>query len=184
MSKIDPEPYEEFNLRGPSKSSRKRESNALQDLGEELMALSPQQLEQLDLPELLKEAVKVGQGIKAHGGLARQRKYIGKILRGLDSSPIRIGLTALKGESAAQVRLQHQSESWRDRMIAEGDDAVNEFVGLFPEVDRQRLRQLVKDSRTDRARDLPPKSARLLYKSVRECLESDAQLGEKEHPDE
>ena len=40
-----------FNVRGPSKSSRKRESSQLQDLGELLMALSKEQLERLDLPE-------------------------------------------------------------------------------------------------------------------------------------
>ena len=172
LNRFDGEGGEEFNLRGPSKSSRKRESNALQDLGEELMTLSQQQLEQLNLPEVLKEAVIIGQGIKAHGGLARQRKYIGKILRGLDSAPILAGLMSLRGESVAKVRLQHQSEFWRDRMIAEGDGAVNDFVSLFPQSDRQRLRHLVKDSLAERARDLPPKSARLLFKMIRESLES------------
>jgi len=109
MSDFEYEEEELFNVRGPSKSSRKRESNALQDLGEELMRLSRQQLEDLDLPENLLEAVRVGQSITAHGGLLRQRKYIGKILRSLDSGPIREGLSALRGETAALIRLQHQS---------------------------------------------------------------------------
>ena len=185
LSSINDEFIEEFNLRGPSKSSRKRESTALQDLGEELMALSPQQLEQLDLPDALKEAVLIGQGIRAHGGLARQRKYIGKILRGLDASPIRAGLMALRGESAAKIRQQHQAESWRDRMLADGDPAVNDFVARFPTADRQRLRRLVKDSVIERERALAPKSARLLFRTIRECLEESVSVHEEEiHNDE
>lgn len=174
MSDLEHEYEEEelFNVRGPSKSSRKRVSHGLQDLGEELMALSRQQLEALDLPENLLEAVLVGQGINAHGGLLRQRKYIGKILRTLDSGPIREGLQALRGETVAQIRLQHQSEAWRDRMLAEGDAAVNGFVGDFPSADRQKLRQLVRDARKEKEREAPPKSARLLFKEIRLVLDA------------
>lgn len=179
-----PDEEEWFNFRGPSKSSRKRESTGLQDLGEELMSLSPQQLERLDLPEGLKEAVLIGQGIKAHGGLARQRKYIGKLLRAMDASSIRDGLMTLRGESAAEVRLQHQAEMWRERMIEEGDGAVNDFVGRYPDADRQRLRQWVKDARMESTRSMPPKSSRLLFKAVRDHLVAEVGLNEGEHPDE
>ena len=171
MSDFEYEEEELFNVRGPSKSSRKRESNALQDLGEELMQLSRQQLEDLGLPENLFEAVRVGQTITAHGGLLRQRKYIGKILRSLDSGPIREGLSALRGETAALVRIQHQSEMWRDRMIAEGDAAVNAFVGSHPEADRQKLRQLSRESKKEREKSAPPRAARLLFKELRGVLE-------------
>ena len=52
---------EYFNFRGPSKSSRKRDSTAMQDLGAELLELSDDQLERLELPDALLEAVRVGQ---------------------------------------------------------------------------------------------------------------------------
>jgi ribosome-associated protein len=171
--------YEEeelFNVRGPSKSRRKRDSNALQDLGEELMRLSRPQLETLDLPENLMEAVLVGQTITAHGGLLRQKKYIGKVLRSMDSGPILEGLSALRGESVDLIRLQHQSEMWRDRILGDGDGAVNAFVGEFPQADRQKLRQLLRDARKERERAAPPKSARLLYKEIRSVLEAASDL--------
>lgn len=178
MSDFEYEEEELFNVRGPSKSSRKRESNALQDLGEELMRLSRQQLEDLDLPENLLEAVRVGQSITAHGGLLRQRKYIGKILRSLDSGPIREGLSALRGETAALVRLQHQSEMWRDRIIAEGDAGVNAFVGIYPSADRQKLRQLSRETKKEREKSAPPRSARLLFKELRGVLEGSVDVVE------
>jgi ribosome-associated protein len=159
-----------FNQRGPSKSSRKRESHDLQDLGEELMALSLEQLTRLDLPENLLEAVRLGQSITAHGGLQRQRKFIGKLLRQLDVEPVRAGLVALKGESADLVRLQHQCEHWRDRMLAEGDAVINQWVGAHPAAERQKLRQWVRDAQRERDAGRPPRSARLLYRYLKELL--------------
>lgn len=157
----------------PSKSQLKRDSSALQDLGEELMALTPEQLARLDLPPELLEAVRIGQGITAHGGLRRQRKFIGKLLRHLDPEPIRAGLEAFKNVSAGAVRLQHRCERWRDRMLAAGDPAVNEFLAEHPGADRQKLRQLVRDGRREREAAQPPRAARLLFRYLKETLAGD-----------
>jgi ribosome-associated protein len=169
MDDPDDEFFEEEDL-GPSKSQLKRDSHALQDLGDELMKLTPEQLARLDLPEELAEAVRIGRGITAHGGLRRQRKFIGKLLRQMDAEPIRAGLAALRNESADAVRLQHLCERWRDRMLAEGDAAVNEFVGDHPEADRQKLRQLVREGKREKEAGKPPRAARLLFRYLREVL--------------
>ena len=174
MEDFEIEEEEYFNVRGPSKSSRKRESNALQDLGEDLMALSREQLIKLDLPEELFEAVRIGQSITAHGGLQRQRKFIGKLLRNLDVEPIRAGLVALKGESVELVRLQHQCERWRDRMLSEGDSVVNEFVGQHPQAERQKLRQWVRDAKREHEAGRAPRAARLLFRYLRDLLLGEA----------
>ena len=42
---------------GPSKSQRKREMTALQDLGGELVALSKERLAKIDMPERLRDAL-------------------------------------------------------------------------------------------------------------------------------
>ncbi|MGX2028891.1 MULTISPECIES: ribosome biogenesis factor YjgA [Methylocaldum] len=154
-----------------SKSQLKRESAALQDLGEELIGLSREQLERLDLPVELMEAVRLGQSITERGALKRQRKYIGKVLRHIDAEPIRAGLVALRNESAEAVHRQHVIERWRDRMIAEGDAAINEFLAAHPGADRQKLRQLSRDARRERDAAAAPKSARLLFRYLREVLE-------------
>ncbi len=52
----DPADEDDF-LEPPSKSSRKREMQALQDLGEQLVALSPERLKKVPLPETLYEAI-------------------------------------------------------------------------------------------------------------------------------
>jgi len=154
-----------------SKSQLKRESADLQDLGEELIGLSREQLERLDLPVELLEAVRLGQSITERSALKRQRKYIGKVLRHIDAEPIRTGLAALKNESAEAVHRQHVIERWRDRIVGEGDAAVNEFLAAHPGADRQKLRQLSRDARRERDAEAAPRSARLLFRYLREILE-------------
>ena len=60
MEDIDNAPDE---YSGPSKSQRKRESTALQDLGAELVALSKERLAKIDMPERLRDALLEAQRI-------------------------------------------------------------------------------------------------------------------------
>jgi len=80
----------------PSKSARKREHQARQKLGEELITLRDAELDSLGLDEDLLEAVIEARGIKAHGALRRQKQYIGKIMRHIDPEPIRATLESLR----------------------------------------------------------------------------------------
>ena len=82
--------------RTPSKSQRKRDAQALQALGVQLVALSAAQLARLDLPEGLHEAVVAAQRMRARGARTRQMQYIGKVMRQLEPtalSRIRAALT-------------------------------------------------------------------------------------------
>ena len=70
----------------PSKSQRKRDATALQDLGEQLARLTPAQLSRIPLPDDLLAAVRMAQGITQRGGRKRQLQYIGKLMRQLDEA--------------------------------------------------------------------------------------------------
>ncbi|MBE2294306.1 MAG: DUF615 domain-containing protein [Phycisphaerales bacterium] len=83
-------------FRPPSKSQRKREATALQDLGEQLVKLTPTQLRRIPLPEELLAAVQMAQSISQRGGRKRQLQFIGKLMRQIDDpEPIRSALMAL-----------------------------------------------------------------------------------------
>lgn len=79
----------------PSKSARKREFLALQELGEQLIALSEEQLGSIELDDRLREAVVAARAIKSHGALRRQKQYIGKLMRQVDPEPIRAALARI-----------------------------------------------------------------------------------------
>ena len=97
----------------PSKSERKRRSDDLQSLGEALIDLPDSEFNALPLPEQLREAVQLARKITAHGGLYRQKQYIGKLMRKIDAEPIRDALGARKerglgclAEEALKLKLQ------------------------------------------------------------------------------
>jgi len=82
----------------PSKSQRKREALALQELGETLVTLKPAQLDKIPLPEELREAVLAARQINQHGARKRQLQYIGRLMREIDPEPIRTALGLAKPE--------------------------------------------------------------------------------------
>ena len=71
--------------RPPSKTRRKKDSHALQDLGEALVALKPTQLARIELPERLADAIAQARRISGFEARRRQMQYIGKIMRDVRS---------------------------------------------------------------------------------------------------
>lgn len=166
------EEFLEEGLGRPSKSQRKRESTALLDLGAELIALSNEQLAQLALPDSLLEAVTGAASIRQHGGRKRQMKFIGGLLRKMDAEPIREALARLKNQSVHAAREHRKVERWRDALLDQGDEALTALLSEYPEADRRRLRQLIRGAREERSADKAPKSARLLFRYLRELIGS------------
>jgi len=156
-----------------SKSEIKRQMTALQKLGEELVALPASKLDQLDLPETLRDAVNQAKRITAHGGLRRQMQYIGRLMRITDAQPIAEQLNAWRGDSAEVIAEFHRMENWRTRLL-DDDAALTEFVDIYPQADAQQLRTLVRNARREAAAAQAPKSSRALFKLIRGLVSSDA----------
>lgn len=76
----------------PSKSQLKRDMLALQALGERLLPLPDERLEQLPVPAELVEAVRVARGIRAREGRRRQLQYVGRLMRQVDAQALRAAL--------------------------------------------------------------------------------------------
>lgn len=152
---------------GPSKSERKRQMTALQTLGAELVALSPERLKKLDLPETLRDAVRDAQRFTAHEAKRRQLQYIGKLMRGIDCAPIQAALDEIKGVSvSATVRLQ-RLERLRSRVMAD-EAVVGEILQQHPAADVQRLRQLRRNALKEVECNKPPHAFRELFRVLRE----------------
>jgi len=154
-----------------SKSRRKREAEALQALGEELTKLAPEQLTALPLPEKLREAVLEMRRIHQNSARKRQRQYIGRLMRELDPEPIRETVARLHNQHTEENVHFHRLEKWRDRLISEGDGAVEALLQEQPGADRQQLRQLIRNSQREQAANKPPRSARALFRYLRDLFE-------------
>ncbi|BBH13701.1 ribosome biogenesis factor YjgA [Chromobacterium haemolyticum] len=152
-----------------SKSQRKRDMDALQDLGRELVELSKDTLKKMQLPEDLLTAILDYKRFTAHGALRRQLQYIGKLMRDVDPEPIQQYLQILKGESSEHIAWQHLLERWRERLM-EDDKMLASFVTDFPAADPQQLRTLIRNARKEKQDNKPPKSFRLLYQAVKDVI--------------
>ncbi|MBK9324804.1 MAG: DUF615 domain-containing protein [Thiobacillaceae bacterium] len=150
-----------------SKSQRKREMTALQDMGVELVKLPRARLEKFDLPENLLSALVEAQRLNSHGAIRRQMQYIGKLMRDVEIEPIAEQLAALRGESAAAKAEFHALEHWRTRLIAD-DQALSAWLSAHPESDAQQIRQLIRNARKEAAEGKPPKSSRALFRLLRD----------------
>jgi len=153
-----------------SKTQRKMQVLALQDLGGELVALSEEQLARIELPERLRDAVMVARRITKFEAKRRQLQYIGKLMRGGEAAPIRAALDAALARSRRQVAAHKRIEAWRERLLA-GPGAVNELLAEYPGADAQRLRALVRGALRERAESRPPRSFRELYQALRALIE-------------
>ncbi len=153
-----------------SKTKRKQAMQALQDLGEELIGLSEEKLVSLPLDEDLRAAVLEGKRLHGREALRRQRQYIGRLMREVDAAPIREAIEALRGESQAAKARLHLTERWRERLLGD-PSAFGEFVQRYPGVDAQWLLGLVRNAIEEHAHDRPPKSARALFRLLREVIE-------------
>lgn len=148
-----------------SKSQRKRESTALQDMGKELVELSREQLARIEMPGELREAILECKRFTRHEAIRRQLQYIGKVMRDIDCAPIRAQLTALKAPSRRQTALFHVAEKWRDELLADAG-AMERFEKEFPHADAATIRQLAEAARAERAKKASPKQARELFHAV------------------
>ncbi|MDP1520078.1 ribosome biogenesis factor YjgA [Porticoccus litoralis] len=151
-----------------SKTAIKREMTELQKLGEELVNLPAAKLEKISLPEDLEEAVMLARRLKNREGKRRQLQYIGKLMRVIDSDSIRESLESFHQDSVAFRQQFHKLEIWRDRLLNEGDSALEELMREKPGMDRQHLRQLIRQAQKQASQNKPPAAARKLFKYLRE----------------
>lgn len=153
-----------------SKSQKKRDMTALQKLGEELVEQSSERLEKVDLPENLRDAIHDARKIHDHEGRRRQMQYIGRLMRDVDTEPIRAALDSWGGASRAETAALHAIERWRERLI-DDDRALTDFASahsaaLNPDT-LQRLRVAIRMSRKERGEGKPPKHFRELFRLIR-----------------
>lgn len=168
-----------------TRSDQKKESEALQTLGQELLELHPKTLERLQLPEKLLDALHEYQRLTNFEAKRRQLQFVGKLMRKLEDSEVAAARTALHEQRSGTGPEQTQillAEQWRDRLIAD-DAALTLWLEHYPGTDVQPLRALVRQARKDQAQTtaaegVPPakkgRAYRDLFQLLRRSLNADA----------
>ena len=99
----------------------------------------------------------------------RQVQYLGKLLREIDLSEAYLRMNQINSNSQLEIRNNHKAEIWRKRLIQD-KDAVTELIELFPGIDRQKIRQLVRNTIKEIKATNPPKYYRQLFKYIKEHI--------------
>jgi ribosome-associated protein len=157
---------------GPSKSQVKRECHHLLDVGDSILKLKPEEIRSLDLPTELEEAVATALKIKSRSGLKRQRQYIGKLLRSIDSADIEAKLNKIQHSHDTNTAQFKRLEKWRDNLVDNDKDTLNDVISRYPDIDRQHLNQLIRTAHQEKSQNKAPAAARKLFKYLRELEES------------
>lgn len=157
----------------PSKTRRKREVEAAQELGKSLLALRPRQLEALDLPDELMAALREYRRLpNSHEAKRRQMQFIGRVMRNLDHQAIREAMEKQQKPDPAETRRGRCIEQWAECLLPgddDGSDRVGEFLDSHPAAERQAMRQLLRNCRQDN-----PKARRRLLDYLNAHISADS----------
>ena len=153
-----------------SKSQKKREADALQKVGVQLVELSLSKLDSLPLPDHLYKAIVDAKAIKSHGAKRRQAQLIGKLMRAADHEAILAAYEQILEEGSAVTAGFHEVELWRDKLIHGEKETLTEFIDLYHPEDVQHLRQLIKKAVDDELKQKNTGAAKALFRHLRSFI--------------
>ncbi|MBO4576659.1 MAG: DUF615 domain-containing protein [Neisseriaceae bacterium] len=156
-----------------SKTKIKKQMNDLQDLGLRLTHFAKDTLLKAGLPENIVQAAADYRKITSNAALKRQAQYIGRLMREASDeevATIRNYLAVIDGDNAAHNAQMKRLELWRERLLND-DNALTEYLNSHDNADSGELRTLIRNARRETEQAKPPKSARALFKLLREYEE-------------
>lgn len=154
-----------------SKSQLKRDSKELQSLGKKLASFSTEQLAKVPLNDKMQDAIELAHKLSnKRGALKRHFQFIGKVLRSIDVDPIISAVEAIENTDKSGKLIFKKMEYWRDRIVAEGDPAINECCEQNNNMDRQKLRQLSRNHKQAQTDAKKTRFARLIFQEIQASL--------------
>ena len=162
---------EGFAIR-PNKTQLKRELAAVRTLVVQLLELPDGEWSRLALNETTRNALREAKGMKASGAKNRLLKHIVNQLVKQDLSGIEDYFREKKERAKLETRRFHRLEEWRDRLLEEGDEALQAFMAEYPASDRQQLRQLLRAAQREQETGKPAGAGRKLFRALRDAAEN------------
>lgn len=141
-----------------SKSEIKREMHKLQDFGQKLVEMSKHQRSRLPLTEELKDAMILADKIiSKHEALRRHIRHIAKILSETDLEPIHQAIDVMANKHQQEAVKHTRLEALRSELIEGGNESIESLLAEHPTMERQKLRQLVRQATKEVKAEKPAK---------------------------
>lgn len=168
----DDESIENQYVIRPNKSALKREHVKIQNQAEALIQMPMSKMEKLIEDENLQHQIVIGKKMKG-SAYKRHIKHLANLLSSLDNELLSQLLMDDKEKQAELNRHFQRLEVMRDKLISQNEDFLNELLQQFPQLDRQQLRNLIRQALREKETEKPPKASRLIFKLLREQLEDE-----------
>jgi ribosome-associated protein len=133
-----------------SRSEKKRKAVALENLGASLVELSADRFDKLPLTDELRGAIVELRRLTNLAARRRQIQYIGRIMRTEDAVPIVEAIEAMRSKSVRSSASFRVIEAMRDRLVVEGEAALDDAMAAHPSADRATLAKLVRRAHKER----------------------------------
>ena len=162
-----------------SRSQKRREALDVLAMAGKLMDIGQAALGLLPMPDELRALVLDSQRITSHIARKRQMQWLAKQMRREDDEvleTLRAALEHTKEDARREAAALHRVEHWRLQIVDGGDEGLAAFVTLYPMADRQQLRTLARNAKSEKLANKPPHAFRELFRVLREMMgEADAQ---------
>lgn len=164
-----PDNNPEFDEELKSKTQLKKEAHDLLALGLKLANLSKHQQAKIPMTDDLRDALALAGRIKGkHEAFRRHGQYMGKLLREEDVDAIYQALDLLSNKHQQLDKKYQQYETLRDNLLSNGDDEIQSLIEQHSRLERQKLRQLVRQAKKEVEQEKPAKSFAALFDYLRE----------------
>lgn len=137
------------------------------ELAQKLIDLTDLAFAQLTLDEEFGEAVRRTRAMRSDGGQRRTIRALAGMLRLRDRRPLQAAFMRLEAGKGVEAARFQAWERWRDRLLADGDPALDALLVEFPAADRQNLRNLLRQARKERETEKPGRAFRELFRALR-----------------
>ncbi len=154
----------------PNKTLQRREALAMLDLAKRLLELQPSQWVSIGLTDEVIDALTASKNMPQHGAQKRQLKRVAKLLRDQDVSSAQDAVENEVKQTQAVNTAFHKVEMWRDKLILGDRDVITSFLQAYPSTHAQTLNQMVRNAKREQVQGKSPKSAKLLFKFIRDEL--------------
>jgi len=151
-----------------SKAELKKEVKELQAFAEQLVNLGKSQKKQLSASDELQAAFLLADKISNKpDALRRHMQFITKQLKDEDLDKLRAEYERIMSPNIASDKVMRKLEKLREKLLKNGDDAINELIEQHPSFERQRLRQLVRQAKKEVEKEQAGKNYKELFQYIK-----------------
>ncbi|MGO2012247.1 MAG: ribosome biogenesis factor YjgA [Pseudoalteromonas sp.] len=155
-----------------SKSELKRDAQELHQLGSDIAKMGKKQRERLPLNDDLQEAMVVADKISNKSDAYRRHlNYIAKTLRTVENiDEIKALIDIMLNKNNQAEVIIKKIEQLRSDLIEQGDDLINQTIEQYPTLERQKMRQLVRNAAKEVKAEKPARGYRELFQYLKGAI--------------